>query len=166
MSGAVIKLHAKLSASGSKKWLTCAGSATLEASFPDETSPYAAEGTFAHEVFEHEVGARLGRDLRDLAAFRDSEYWSAELYEHVCDAVDALDRELAALREEYGVEPVVLLEQRVDFSRWVPEGFGTGDDLEDLGSRLPRGQAHSSVNALPHRVIACCPGEDEGDRWE
>lgn len=136
MSGAVIKLHAKLSASGSKKWLTCAGSATLEASFPDETSPYAAEGTFAHEVFEHVVGAQMGRWAANLPAFRDSEYWSTELYEHVCDAADVLEAELAALRKEHGAEPVVLLEQRVDFSRWVPEGFGTGDVLAVAGDTL------------------------------
>lgn len=173
MSGAVIKLHAKLSASGSKKWLACAGSATLEATFPDETSPYAAEGTFAHEVFEHEVGARLGRWPRDLAAFRDSEYWSAELYEHVCAAADALDRELAAMRESSGAEPVVLLEQRVDFSRWVPEGFGTGDVLAVAGDLLlvadlkyGRGVAVEAENNSQLRLYALGALELLGDLYD
>jgi hypothetical protein len=128
-----VKLHALLSASGSKKWLTCAGSATLEATFPDEESPYAAEGTFAHAVFEHEMSARLGKLERDLAAYRDSEWWSEELYEHVCSAADALENLLATIARN---DMAVLLEQRVDYSRWVPEGFGTGDVLAVAGGTL------------------------------
>jgi hypothetical protein len=62
-STAVVKLHAKLSASGSKKWLTCTPSATLEEQFPDERSEFAAEGTFMHELFELLLLNSLQRDV-------------------------------------------------------------------------------------------------------
>lgn len=120
-----IRAHAKLSASGSGKWLVCTPSASLEDQFPDEQSAFAAEGTFAHAVFEQELLHRLGRPVdplpQDLLHFD-----SADLRDHVQAAVDvALDR----IREARSrcADPVILVEQRVDFSRWVPEGFGTGD---------------------------------------
>lgn len=120
-----IRAHAKLSASGSGKWLVCTPSASLEDQFPDEQSAFAAEGTFAHAVFEQELLSRLGRAVdplpQDLIHFD-----SADLRDHVQAAVDvALDR----IREARSrcADPVILVEQRVDFSRWVPEGFGTGD---------------------------------------
>ena len=121
----VERAHAKLSASGSGKWLVCTPSASLEDQFPDEQSAFAAEGTFAHAVFEQEQLSRLGRAddplPQDLLHFD-----SADLRDHVLSAVDvALDR----IREARSrcADPVILVEQRVDFSRWVPEGFGTGD---------------------------------------
>lgn len=123
--------HAKLSASGSKKWLTCTPSARLEEQFPDEQSSFAAEGTFAHAVFENEM--RLAaRDITEfdhqenLAMFKRNEFWSEELRDHVQAAA-----EVARERMEYVrtlcADPVVLVEARLDFSPWVPEGFGTGD---------------------------------------
>lgn len=167
---APIKLHAKLSASGSKKWLACAGSASLEATFPDEDSPYAAEGTFAHSVFEHEMRARLGRVERDLAAFRDSEWWSQELYEHVCAAADALEDVLATIARN---DMAVLLEQRVDFSRWVPEGFGTGDVLAVSGGTLlvadlkyGKGVAVDAVGNSQLRLYALGALEMLGDLYD
>ena len=51
--------HAKLSASGSDKWMTCTPSARLEEDFQDESSDFAREGTFAHAVFEQDLLATL-----------------------------------------------------------------------------------------------------------
>ena len=62
--GPVERAHAKLSASGSKKWLTCTPSAHLEDQFPDEGSDFAAEGTFAHEIFELQLLNYLDRGGR------------------------------------------------------------------------------------------------------
>jgi len=58
--------HAKLSASGSEKWMTCTPSANLEAQFPDEGSEFAREGTFAHAVFEQEMLTYLGLPVDPL----------------------------------------------------------------------------------------------------
>jgi hypothetical protein len=124
--GPVERAHAKLSASGSKKWLTCTPSASLEDQFPDERSEFAAEGTFAHEVFEHLVGGVLGRHIVDLRPFRDHQFWSVELLDHVQAAAAVAERAVHEARQRCA-DPVILVEKRLDFSRWVPEGFGTGD---------------------------------------
>lgn len=120
------RAHAKLSASGSGKWLICTPSAHLEEQFPDEASDFATEGTFAHEVFDHLMGARLGRHLADIRQFREDKHWSADLLDHVQAAVDAAWSHIQEIRRECS-DALVLLEQRLDFSPWVPSGFGTGD---------------------------------------
>lgn len=121
--------HAKLSASGSKKWLTCTPSAHLEAQMPDEDSKYSAEGTFAHSVFEHRLLAYLGR-AQHVASEELIDghelYWSQSLSEAVQDAVEVTIGHIDQARKDCK-DPVILLEQRLDFSPWVPEGFGTGD---------------------------------------
>jgi hypothetical protein len=121
-----IKLHAKLSASGSEKWMTCTPSAKMEESFPDEHSVFAAEGTFAHAVFESELLQFLGRHYEDLNPADVEQYDSPALRDHVMDAVRAV---IERIKEAYKVckDPKILIEQRLDFSPWVPEGFGTGD---------------------------------------
>ena len=119
------RAHAKLSASGSEKWMTCTPSAHLEDQFPDEGSEFAREGTFAHAVFEQEMLTFLGRPVKPLP-IDGSQFDSQDLRDHV-DA--AVDRAMQAVHEAYKrcKDPVILVEQRLDFSRWVPEGFGTGD---------------------------------------
>lgn len=117
--------HAKLSASGSKKWLACTPSARFEEQFPDEESEYALEGTFAHAVFEQELLHFLGRPCdplpEDLLRFD-----GPSLREHVMDALRAV---IERIKEAYErcKDPVIMVERRLDFSPWVPEGFGTGD---------------------------------------
>lgn len=125
------RAHAKLSASGSKKWLTCTPSAHLEDQFPDEKSSFAAEGTFMHELFELKVNQYLQRVtddffLKALDVLRTGDFWSQDLEDHVDDAAMVA---IQAIEEARRVckDPVILVEQRLDFSPWVPEGFGTGD---------------------------------------
>lgn len=119
------RAHAKLSASGSKKWLTCTPSAHLEDQFPDEGSEYASEGTFAHAVFEQELLNWLGRPVDPLLSAL-LHFDTPELRDHVAKALDVA-RERIELARERCKDPVILVEQRLDFSPWVPEGFGTGD---------------------------------------
>lgn len=126
-----IRDHAKLSASGSKKWLTCSPSARLEETFPDEKSSFAAEGTFMHELFELKVLQHLDRVTDDfyikaLDVLRLNAFWSQDLEDHVDDAVNVAKEAIAEARSVCK-DPVILVEQRLDFSPWVPEGFGTGD---------------------------------------
>ncbi len=133
MTSAVpIKLHAKLSASGSKKWLTCTRSAQLEDQFPDERSVFAEEGTFAHEVFELLIrkyleGAMLSPPYEHrLRQLQQNEHWSQDLFDHVDQAALAAFERIDEA-DARCPDPLVLVEQRLDFSPWVPEGFGTGD---------------------------------------
>jgi len=121
-----VKLHAKLSASGSEKWMTCPPSANMEEPFPDESSVFAAEGIFAHAVFEQELLMFLGRPFPDLDPTDVEQYYSPALHDYVLEAVSAV---VERIKEAYTVckDPKILVEQRLDFSPWVPEGFGTGD---------------------------------------
>lgn len=121
--------HAKLSASGSKKWLTCMPSAALEAQFPDERSEYAEEGTFAHHLGEHRLQKKLKLPLDykkpELIPGYDK-WYTQDLSDHVDTYVSFVMARVKAARAECP-DALVLLEQRLDFSAWVPEGFGTGD---------------------------------------
>ena len=120
-----IRAHAKLSASGSKKWLTCTPSANFEDQFPDEGSTFAAEGTFAHAVFEQRLCNYLGYAVPRLPE-ELLDYDCAELRDYV-DAALAVAFERIEDAKERCKDPVFMVEKRLDFSPWVPEGFGTGD---------------------------------------
>jgi len=117
--------HAKLSASGSEKWMTCTPSMFAEAPFDDEGSEFAREGTFAHAVFEQELLHFLGRPIDPLPK-ELMHFDSTELRDHVAYAVAHATARIVAAYERCR-DPVILIEQRLDFSIWVPEGFGTGD---------------------------------------
>lgn len=118
--------HALLSASASHRWLACPPSARLCAGLEDEGNPYAQQGTDAHSLCQHLVETALGRHTRDPTAdltFYDAEMQAcAEAYrDFTMDAV-------AAARRVCG-DPLVLIEQKVDYSSWVPEGYGYCDCL-------------------------------------
>jgi hypothetical protein len=117
--------HAKLSASGSEKWMTCTPSARLEEQFPDEGSEFAREGTFAHAVFEQMLCNYLGRPVGPLPT-ELMHHDSPALRDHVFNAVDYCIERIKEARERCK-DPVFYIERRLDFSRWVQEGFGTGD---------------------------------------
>lgn len=121
--------HAKLGASSSKVWLACTPSMRLSESMPDEESSYAKEGTYGHALFEHMMRNHLGLGtepalINDIPGY--AEFHSQEL----ADAVEqAVGYAIARIEEARAVDPlaIVMFEQRVDFSPWVPEGFGTAD---------------------------------------
>ena len=117
--------HAKLSASGSDKWMACTPSARLEEDFQDESSEFAREGTFAHAVFEQDILAYLGRTVEPLPS-ELAHFDTPDLREHVATAVQVAIGLIEAARA-HCKDAVVMVEQRLNFSRWVPQGFGTGD---------------------------------------
>lgn len=115
--------HAKLSASGSHRWLACPASVAAEAGLPNTSSFHALEGTAAHELAEtvlkgtDDCEAWLGRTLPDSQ-------WSVDqdMVNYVQDYVDFV-------RYHAHRNAFTGYEVRVDFSEWVPEGFGTCDAL-------------------------------------
>lgn len=121
--------HALLSASGAYRWLKCPGSARLEDKFEDEPSIYAAEGTLAHEMAELKIVKHFTTDLRPsefkkrISELKKNELYSAEMDRYTNEYRDYIND----IYLSFESKPFFLAEQRVDFSSYVPEGFGTVD---------------------------------------
>lgn len=123
--------HALLSASGAHRWLECTPSAQLELQFPQSTSEYAEEGTAAHELCELTARYWLGEiseaeyeNQRDELA--KGKYYNAEMQECANDYAKFVAEKTATARETCE-DAFTALEVRVDFSKYVKDGFGTGD---------------------------------------
>ena len=116
--------HAKLSASSAHRWMNCNPSANLEREFADKSSEAAAEGTAAHALCEH----KLRKALKMRSTRPVSKYDSDEMEMYTDSYVDFVLEQIAVAKQ-YCKDPMVLIEQRLDFSCYVPDGFGTGDCL-------------------------------------
>lgn len=130
------RAHAKLSASGSHRWLHCTASAWAESLFEDEGSEFAEEGTRAHGIggdcLQQGINAAEWRDAK-IAAMPDAdslaqfeEQHPDEMFDFVQDYLNYVREEIDAARAQ-NPDAIIIIEQRVDFSKWVPEGFGTAD---------------------------------------
>jgi len=118
------KGHALLSASSSERWLRCPPSARLCESYDDKGSNYAAEGTDAHELCEYKLRQALGMEAKDPT---ENLTWFNEDMDDCASGYAAYILEQVEAAKQNCSDPVVLIEQRVDFSRWVESGFGTAD---------------------------------------
>ncbi|WP_455257212.1 DUF2800 domain-containing protein [Peptoniphilus asaccharolyticus] len=131
-------VHAKLSASGAHKWLNCPGSIKLEEDFPDKGSKYAEEGTLAHAVAELKLQKYFVKGIgpktfnKKMDEFKKSEFWNTEM-DHM---TDIYFNEVKRKALSYKDEPFINVEERVNFSDWVPEGFGTADVLMIYNNEL------------------------------
>lgn len=129
--------HALLSASSAHRWLHCTGSPLLEKEFPDTTSVYAKEGTLAHELCELKLKKYTtvmpkGTYTRAHNKITKSELWQNEMESTSETYLEYVKGIMLACK----IAPAVLIEKRVDFSRYVPEGFGTADCLILAGDTL------------------------------
>ena len=118
------KKHAILSASSSHRWLNCNPSARLEQEFEDRTSEAAEEGTAAHALAEH----KLRKSLKMRSTRPVSKYDSDEMEAYTDGYVEFVLEALEEAKQQCS-DPLVMIEQRLDFSCYVPDGFGTGDCL-------------------------------------
>lgn len=129
--------HAILSPSSAKRWINCPPSAQLNAAAGDHETVYTREGTLAHSLAElkarkHFIGGIGPRKFQnELAKLKTNELWQDEMDGYTDDYLDALKDIAAEFREPY-----VALEQRVDFSQYVPEGYGTADCIMIGGTTL------------------------------
>lgn len=130
--------HALLSASGASRWLACPPSAKLEESFPDKETSYAAEGTLAHEVCELKLRnyAIEPMSKRTFNArykkLKENELWADEMDGYTDEYLEHIKHTALS----YKTAPAIVAERRVDFSKYVPEGFGTADCLILAGETL------------------------------
>ncbi|MHB1652367.1 MAG: DUF2800 domain-containing protein [Desulfitobacteriaceae bacterium] len=114
--------HALLSASGAHRWMNCTPSARLERELQDNSGEAAAEGTAAHALAEH----KLRRALKMRSKKPVSQYDSDEMDGYTDGYVEFVMEQIALAKETCG-DPQMLIEQRLDFSKYVQDGFGTGD---------------------------------------
>ena len=120
------KAHAILSASSSHRWLNCPPSARLCETYEDKGSDYAAEGIDAHSLCEYKLRIALGMEATDPTEHLT---WYNEEMLDCANGYASYILELVEAAKETCADPVVLIEQRVDFSRWVEQGFGTSDAI-------------------------------------
>ena len=121
------RTHALLSASSAHRWLACPSSAVAAEAYPDQDTEYTREGTLAHEVAEV-----VARDSIRPETGRDgfAPEVTQEMLECAAGYRDYIQEQITS------DNAIVLLEQRVDFSPWVPDGFGTCDCIILQGGLL------------------------------
>lgn len=154
-------IHARLSASGAKKWINCPGSIQLEENFEDKPSQFAEEGTNAHALGEAKIRlatkeynrTKYHNAIRNLEITEDMEDY-AESYKNY-----VIERYNSALQKT--PDAILMLEQRLNFSNYVPEGFGTGDaviiaegKLEIIDLKYGKGVEVSAVDNPQLRLYA------------
>lgn len=121
------RAHALLSASGSYRWLNCTPSARLEEKFPDTTSEAALEGTLAHEMCELKAREKFqGEDLlTGLDLLREDHLYQYEMETYTNEYVDFIDKQMMS----YKLSPYLMLEESIDLSAYIPDGFGSCDAI-------------------------------------
>ena len=121
------RAHALLSASSAARWLACPPSAVAAEAYQNEGTDFTREGTLAHEVAEHVAKGNkaTAEVLKDM-----DEYCTAEMVECAQGYADYIQEQIKS------EAATVLLEQRVDFSPWVPDGFGTADCIIIQGDTM------------------------------
>lgn len=127
------RAHALLSASGASRWLNCTPSAKLEDMHGEKTtSPYAAEGTLAHELSELFISHDLLKTISDddfnlrFEEIMSNELFSDEMLDMVPVYVDYCTTEFLAAKEQNSFATLEI-EQKLDLTEFVPESFGTAD---------------------------------------
>jgi hypothetical protein len=125
------RAHARLSASGSDRWINCPASPALEEGFPEQTSSYAEEGTLAHEFAE--LMLRVDLKLMPMNEYRDKietlkkhPLYYHEIQEEVMPYVTYVKEQFTEAKR---IDPKakILIEQKFSLEKYVKDGFGTGD---------------------------------------
>lgn len=162
------RAHALLSASKAAQWINCPPSARLQEDIPDKRSEYADEGTTAHELGEVKLRRRITvcnskqrKELDDrLEQIKASPYYCTEMEACVQDYVDLVCERFMEAKARSS-DAVVMLEERLDFSEWVPEGYGTGDVvlisdglLEVIDLKYGKGVPVSAIGNSQMRLYA------------
>lgn len=118
--------HALLGPSSSKMWINCNPSARLNESLEDVESSFAAEGTRAHLVCENKLLKALGQphEILEPSEEFDNEEIDACSDDYVNFVMECYEEAKSKCKD-----PIVLIEQYLDLTRWIPESFGTGDSI-------------------------------------
>ena len=118
--------HALLSASSCNRWIHCPPSVRLSENFENKSSNYAKQGTDAHTLCEYKLHKLLGDKVEDPTP--SLEFYDEEMEQCATNYATFVMEEVSKARQTTA-DPIVIVEQKLDFSRFVPDGFGTGDCL-------------------------------------
>ena len=122
------RAHALLSASSAARWLACPPSAVAAEAYVNEGTEYTKEGTLAHEVAELVARQHL---------LQPALVWSDSNEDITNEMIDCANGYADYIQEQIKSDnATILLEQRVDFSPWVPDGFGTADCIIIQGTTM------------------------------
>ena len=157
------RAHALLSASSSSRWLKCPPSALAATLYENADTVYTREGTLAHEVAEIMASGRAC----PVYTGPDNQEADKEMIDCAAGYRDYIKEQLKS------DSAVVLLEQRLDFSPWVPDGFGTGDciilqnrELHVIDYKYGRGVAVSAEGNTQMRLYGLGALNDYGDIYD
>lgn len=125
--------HAILSPSGASRWLACTPSARLEESFPDRAGAEATEGTLAHALGEllirHQIkGINKKAFDKALKEIQANPQYDNSMQDHA-ENYAAFVMERFSEAKSHTKDAILFLEQRLDLTEFVPDGFGTGDTV-------------------------------------
>ncbi len=157
------RAHALLSASSAARWIRCTAAPHMEEKFPDTTSTYAKEGTLAHAICELKLRKYAIEPMsqrtysRRFNVLKKDELYQAEMDGFTDEYLEVIKR----IMLQYPSTPFVTAEKRVDFSQYVPEGFGTADciilhggDLHVCDFKYGKGVAVSAEGNPQMRLYA------------
>jgi hypothetical protein len=160
------RAHALLSASSSSRWLACPPSAVANEAYPQQDTSFTQEGTLAHEIAEAVASGSI--NPADIETGHDTMGnpipTTKEMVECAKEYADYIEE------QKKSNDATVLLEQRVDFSTWVPDGFGTcdciiiqDDTLTIIDYKYGQGVIVNAENNSQLRLYALGAMHDYGD---
>ena len=123
--------HALLSPSAAHRWMHCTASPLLEREVEDKATTYAEEGTLAHAYCAKKLKEFLKRDTSSEdgeIAMLSGKYHTGEMDEYT-DTYMTIVLGKYATAQTKTQDAQLLVEQHLDFTKWVPSGFGTGDAI-------------------------------------
>lgn len=120
--------HALLGPSSAARWIACPPSARLEAAVPNEGTKYTREGTLAHSICELKLQSYFSVMSKRTYNTRLNKLKKDELYAPEMESyTDAYAEYIKEQALSFASKPLVMIEDRIDLRRWVPESFGTAD---------------------------------------
>ena len=132
------KAHALLSASSAHRWLNCTAAPHFESQFPDgDVSVYAKEGTLAHKFCEETANYNFHNQdkrtyNRHIKKLKEDPLFDEEMVR----TAGFYGQYLWEKSLTFGAKPFVVCEDRVELTEWIPDGFGTCDNVMIGSGRL------------------------------
>jgi hypothetical protein len=163
--------HALLSASSSKRWLSCTPSARLEATLPEQKRntngiDFSAEGTLAHTLGEIRLRLQYNQISqkeyeKEYEDVKNNNIYQTYTQPERDDFEANVDNYVLYVRSQIGEGDTPLFEQRVDFSDFIPDGFGTADvvilsrhSIKVIDLKFGRGVPVSAIDNTQLRLYA------------